>query len=41
MPSFKELSVILGKDIATGNTVENLKDVVGELNAEDADELSL
>ena len=41
MPSFKELSVILGKDIATGNTVENLEDVVGELNAEDADELSL
>ena len=41
MPSFKELSVIFGKDRATGNMAENLEDVVEELNTEAADELSL
>ncbi|KAL1805669.1 hypothetical protein ACET3Z_028737 [Daucus carota] len=41
MPWFKELSIIFGKDRATGNLAENLVDVVEELNKEaDADELS-
>ncbi|KAL8093410.1 hypothetical protein AgCh_035330 [Apium graveolens] len=41
LPYFKELSIIFGKDRATGNMAENLEDVVEELNTEVVDELSL
>ncbi|KAK1355091.1 hypothetical protein POM88_048347 [Heracleum sosnowskyi] len=42
LPCFKELSIIFGKDRATGNLAENLEDVVEELNTEAAaEELSL